>query len=247
MADPRTRERIIELVRQMREHTVAHGCTPGEAAKFAAKVAELVERHQIGEAELRAEGEATAEELEVVQNKLQTGKRAFNPGMTAVINALAQGMCCKIILLHEDGEAVYGVVGDSLDCDYVCQVATMAVPALQTMAKLDGAEHGYEKAGLVRWSNQYLTGAGEEILKRLEAERKARSDAKTLQHKVTCSALVLVTGLTLAAEKRAATEEAFKRMYPVTRTMRSKTAYNDDARRAGREAGKRVGLHVGIE
>jgi hypothetical protein len=230
MSSDRTRARIIELIADMRARTVANGCTPGEAAKFAAKVAEWVEKYQIDEAELRAKGgDPTPEEIEVCENILRTGGKVHNPGVTAVVAGLARGMCCEVILLNLEGEAAYGITGESLDADYVCQVATMVVPALKSMAKLEGIEHGYEKAGLIRWCNQYLTGAGTEIQRRLERERKDRSDARAVEHKVSCMALVLVTGETIAAEKREAVSQVFKQKYPSTRTTRSRMEYNHDA------------------
>ncbi len=244
MADPRTRERIIELIRDMRQRTVANGCTPGEAAKFAVKCAEWIERYAIDQAELRAKHDSSAEEIEVCQNLLRTGKKVFNPGWNQVVSGLARGVCCQVILLHRSGEAVYGIVGDTLDADYVCQMATSVIPALLITANLEGIEHGYEKAGLIRWSNQYLMGAGIEIQRRLEAERKVRSDAKKAAS--TCTSLV-VTGETLAVEKRAATATVFKQMYPQTKETRSRCEYNDVAFSRGRDAGKRVGLHIGIE
>lgn len=242
----RSRERIIELVRKMSAHTVENGCTPGEAAKFAAKVAEYIEQHNITEAELRASKGLDPEEVEVCENTFRTGKKAFNPGMTQVFSALAQGFSCKVIMLN-GAEAVYGIIGDPVDADYVCQLACTLVPSLQAMARLDGAEHGYEKAGLVRWSNQYLTGAAEEILNRLLQERRDRSKAKEESHRASGTGLVLVTGETIALAKEKATLEAFDRLYPRTRTVHSRTAYNHDARNAGREAGKRVGLNLTIE
>lgn len=247
--DDRTRDRIIELCRQMRGHTVENGCTPGEAAKFAAKVAEWIERYQIEEAELRAKDGASADpaDIDVSHNTIRTGKKVFNPGTTQVVQGLSLGMCCKVILIYKGGEAVYGVIGDTLDADYVCQVATTLVPALQMMAKLEGAEHGYEKAGLIRWTNQYLTGAGMEIRRRLEAERKDRSDSREVEHRLASTAITLVTGETLATAKRAAVAEVFREMYPCTKTQRSRTTYDHTANERGREAGKRVGLHIGIE
>lgn len=250
MSSERTRERIVEMVRQMKAQTVENGCTPGEVAKFAAKVAEWIERYQIEEAELRAAGNSTApEEMEVCQNFLRTGKKVFNPGMTSVVNGLSLGMCCKVILLHKDGEAVYGVVGNQLDADYVCQMATAVVPALQTMARLEGVEHGYEKAGLVRWANQYLAGAGVEIMKRLEKERKLRSAAAETEHHFhpKTNALAIVTGESLAVLKREATADGFNQLYPKVRTTHSRSAYDHIANERGREAGRRVGLHVGLE
>lgn len=252
MSAERTRERIIDAVRKMRTNTVDKGCTPAEAAMFAAKAAEWIEKYQIDEAELHA-GEGATPELQICQNILRTGKKAHNPGMTQVVNALAIGMCCKCILLHEKGEAVYGIVGDTLDADYVCQVATVVVPALQMMAIWEGREHGYEKAGLIRWSNQYLTGAGAEIRKRLEEQRKVRSDLKALEHELAnrnnpaSTALAVVTGETLAIAKRKATREAFDSLYPHVRTTRSRSEYNGTAQERGRAAGKTVGLHVALE
>lgn len=251
MSQERTREKIVHLVNEMRKHTVDRGCSPDEAAGFAAKAAAWVEKYQISEEELRREGKAPDPEVEVCQNTLRTGKRVFNPGMTAVVGGLASAMCCKVVLLHQDNEAVYGVVGDSLDADYVCQIATFVVPALQIMATLEGREHGYEKAGLVRWSNQYLTGAAQEIRRRIEADRKERSDVKEAEHQIamsgtTCTALV-VTGETLAVTKRKATDEAFRSLYPKTKTVFSRAAYDHTANQRGREAGKRVGLNIPIE
>lgn len=250
MASERTREKIVELIRKMREQTAEKGCAPAEAAGFAAKVAEWIERYQISEAELRGVSTGTPE-LEVCENKLNTGKRVFNPGMTQVVNSLAQAMCCKCILLHEGGNAVYGIIGDQLDADYVCQIAVTVVPALQIMATLEGREHGYEKAGLVRWSNQYLTGAAQEIKRRIENERKGRAEAKEHEHRVSTSlhstALVCITGETIAAHKREVVAEAFREAYPRTRASHSRSEYNHTANERGREAGKRVGLNVQIE
>lgn len=187
MADPRTRDRIIELVRQMREHTVDKGCTPAKAAGFAAKVQKWIEEYQIEEAELRVKAGTAPEdeEREVCENVLHTGKRAFNPGMTAVVNGLALGSCCRMVMDYRwrsgEKEAVYGVIGDPLDADYVCQIATSVVPALRTMAVLEGAEWGHEGGDLTRWCNQYLIGAGEEIRKRLIKDRQDRSEAKKIE------------------------------------------------------------------
>ncbi len=251
MADLRTRERIIELIHDMRQRTVANGCTPGEAAKFAAKVAEWVEKYQIDAAEVK--GTLDADEIEVCENLLRTGKKAFNPGMTEVVAGLARGMCCQVILLHKwnpEGkfsEAVYGIIGDTLDADNVCQVAITVVSALKMMATLDGIEHGHEKGSLIRWNNEYLSGAGMEIKNRLLAERKARHNVKALEHATSCTALVLVTGETLAIEKKEAVDSTFKQLYPRAKNVTSHREYNDTARQKGREAGKRVGLHIGIE
>ncbi len=251
----RTREQIIELVRQMKLKTVDNGCTPGEAAKFAAKAAEWIEEYQIEQAELRKGSESTPTESEMCQDFLRTNKKVFNPGMTDVVNNLCIGMCCKCIMLHKNGEAVYGIVGDSIDTSYVCQMSIKLVPELQFMAKLEGREHGYEKAGLVRWTNQYLGGAAEEIRKRIETERRERSDLKVIQAQLderspdapACTALSVITGLTVAVRKREATKQIFNQLYPDVKTSFSKSNYDHTARQRGREAGRRVGLHVGIE
>ncbi len=243
------KDRAIRWIQEMRNRTVDRGATPAEAAAFAAKISELMEKYQIGEAEARAKDnpESSPTDFEVCQNKLRTGKKAFNPGMTAVVCGLAQGMCCKVIQLHEGGEAIYGIVGETMDCDYVCQIAITLVPSLRVMANLEGAEHGHEKAGLVRWSNQYLIGAAEEILKRIEKERKERSEAKKLEAAASCRALAIITGDSLAVIKREATAVAFKDLYPRTIKIKSDTQYDPTANQRGREAGKSVGLNVALE
>ena len=246
MANGFTRERILELIALMRQQTVANGCTPGEAAKFAAKVAELVEKYQIDVAELNGDKEQP-EDIEVCENIFRTGKKVHNPGVAQVVSGLARGMCCRVIMMDKwyDGEkeAVYGIIGEILDCDLVCQLIATVVPALQIQAKMEGAEHGYEKAGLVRWGNQYLTGAGVEIERRLNAERKDRSAEKVAN---SCTALV-VTGESLATIKREAARTVFDKLYPKTKKVRCKSEYDHTAHERGREAGKRVGLYVGIE
>lgn len=255
------REKVIRLIREMRNRTVDRGATPAEAAGFAAKVAEFIERYQIDEAELKAGNSGGAptkpEDVEVCQNYLRTGAKVFNPGMTRIVSALARAMCCKVILLpagyrrgYED--CTYGIVGDTLDADYVCQMATTLVPALRTMAKLEGAEHGYEKAGLVRWTNQYLTGAALEIERRIVAERRERSEVKRVEHKLlaaggTGTVLTCITGESIAAIKHEAAAAAFKREYPKTRTTHSRAEYDRTAYERGREVGKTVGLNLGIE
>lgn len=249
--DADKRAKIINLIQQMRNHTVEHGCTPGEAAKFAAKAQELAEKYQIEEAELRAaKGQEafTADDMEVCENYLRTGKRVFNPGMTQVVNALARGMCCQCIMMHKSGEAVYGIVGDQIDADMVCQLSTIVVPALETMAMLEGVEHGYEKAGLVRWRNQYLIGASTEILNRLKKDRRNRDAAtRTEEHYHPRPGLVLVTGEDIAKIKVDVVAQVFKDLYPRTRTTHSRSEYIGTANERGREAGRRVGLNLGVE
>lgn len=253
----RTREEIIEKVRKMLDHTFERGCNPAEAAGFAAKAAEWIEKYNIGEAELRQRsgGDPLADEAEVCENVLRTGKRAHNPGVTALVTGLAHGMCCEVVMSSrgrgDEREAVYGIIGDPLDADYVCQMATTVLPALQIMADLEGREHGHEKAGLVRWCNQYLIGAGAEVRRRLERDRKDRSDAKEAERKLlvgdTGRALMCVTGETIAASKRESSAEALKRLYPKVRTVISRSGYDSDARERGREAGRTVGLNLAVE
>ncbi len=259
MAEETIRQRVVRLIAEMRNRTTERGATPAEAAAFAAKVAEWIEKYQIEEAELRqTSGKTTADDgIEVTENRLRTGKKVFNPGMTQVVNALSLGMCCKCILLmpntghNPSDEAVYGITGDPIDADYVCQVATMVVPALQMMAKWEGAEHGYARAELVKWTNSYLTGAGIEIKKRLEQDRMMRAEMKRLEHMVAnhgkSGQLVCVTGESIAVLKRAAVDEAFKLRYPTTRKMGSRARMDLTAMNAGREAGKRVGLTPNIK
>lgn len=244
------RERVVKLVREFQMHTIENGCTPGEAAKFAAKAAEWIEKYRIEEAELRVKrggGTFTVDDVEVCQNFLRTGKKVFNPGMTQVVNGLALGVCCKVILLNQGGEAVYGIIGDRMDADYVCQISMNIMPALQIMARMEGVEHGREKAGLIRWTNQYLTGAGHEIRLRIEGERRDRSAAK-VSATPTGTALAIITGDSIAVIKRQAVAEMFSKEYPYTRkSPGSRTlSYDHDANERGREAGKRVGLHVEI-
>lgn len=249
--DPEKRAKVIDLIRKMLDHTVDRGCTPGEAAKFAAKAAELMEKYQIEEAELRVkEGKEafTPEDVNGVQNWLRTGKKAFNPGVTQVVGALARGMCCEYILSHRGDEAVYGIVGDQIDADLVCQLATTVVPALRVMAAMEGAEHGYEKAGLIRWTNQYLMGAATEIYHRLTKDRRNRAaEKRTEEHYHPTGALVLVTGEDIALIKTLVVGDLFKQLYPKTRKVHTRSEYIGAANERGREAGRRVGLNVCIE
>jgi len=113
---------------------------------------------------------------------------------------------------------------------------------------LEGIEYGYEKAGLVRWANQYLTGAGTEIQRRIESERKERADLKKFEHLAHGTALVLVTGESLAVQRRAAADQELKRLYPRTKNAaRSRAEYDHTANERGREAGRRVGIHRAVE
>lgn len=256
MSTESPRERVIRLIAEMRNRTVERGATPAEAAAFAAKVQALMEQYEIDEAELRREsGISDPTNVEVVQNKLKTGRKVFNPGMTAVVNGLAQGMCCKVILLYEDHpalgrQAVYGVVGDNLDADMVCQLSTSIVPALQVMSRLEAAEHGYDGASLIRWTNQYLSGAGLEIKHRIEADRRKRSEEKVAAATVpgsTSTALTIITGDSLAIIKRKAVEEGFAELYPKTKKVKSHASYDHTAHEAGRRAGQNVSLNLGVE
>jgi hypothetical protein len=251
-----TRDKIVDMVRKMRDNTIDKGCTPGEAAKFAAKVAELIEKYQIDEAELRVEGGGSADDVEVVENTLGTGKKVHNPGMTAIIHGLARGVCCEVILIPAGykgrKDAAYGIIGDQMDADYVCQIACLVHPALHIMATMDGKEHGHEKASLVRWNNQYMVGAAGEIKKRLETERQRRSDERRAQWELdnpgkNANAIVLVTGNSLAIVKKQSAKEAMAKLYPQTRQTRSRQQFDPTAQELGRQAGRNVGLDLQID
>lgn len=241
------RQRVIGMVRKLLTNTVENGCTPGEAAKFAAKASELMEEFNISEIELRIErggGGFSEDDIDLCQNFLRTGKKVHNPGMTQVVNCLSIAMCCKCILLHDKGEAIYGIIGDRMDADHVCQVATSVVPALQIMAKYEGVEHGREKTALTRWTNQYLTAAGIEIKRRIEEERHSRSEQKIIESSST--ALICITGDMIATVKRKTVEDAFNEAYPHTRKSRAGQGaiFDEEANVRGREAGKRIGIHA---
>lgn len=252
MSAQRTRERIIDIIHKMKENTVARGCSPAEAAMFAAKVAEWVEKYQIEEAELRgAGGGASGAEVEVCQERVGTGKKVHNPGVTAVYAGLATAMACRLVLFHgKGGEATYGVIGDRGDAAYVVQIAATVLPLLDRMATDEGREHGEEKAGLVRWRNQYLAGAGGEIQRRLLAERAERSRAREEEARQeaaagACRALV-VTGETLAVAKMAAAAAHIEKVYGKTSPVRSRAQYDGTAHERGTAAGRTVGLRVGL-
>lgn len=249
------REKVIRLIKEMQNRTVERGATPAEAAAFAAKVSEWIEKYQIEEAELQSGKEKGAgPKIEVTENKIRTGKKVFNPGVTQLVAALARAMSCKCVMIRsgaragiKDTEATYGITGDTLDADYVCSIAMTLIPSLELSANIEGWEHGYEGGPLVRWRNQYLTGAAIEIEKRIVDERRARSDVREVEGKLSGGALVVITGDQLALLKKAAAEAEFKRRYPHTRTTTSNSGYDPTAHERGREAGKRASLHQGIE
>lgn len=242
------RERIIRLIREMQNRTTDRGATPAEAAAFAGKVAEWVERYQIEEAELRSSGDRP-EQLEVCQEYYWTDKQVHNPGVTQLISGLAGGMSCKIILLNRRDQGVfrqtgYGVIGTPVDAQFVVQMVPHLLPQLVTMAKMEGMEHGYEKAGLVRWCNQYLGGAGEEIMKRLLRDRKSRSEQKEALNRT--NALVCITGDKLAVLKTTAVAARFKEFYPRTESVKSRAEYDGTARERGKDAGASIGLGLPV-
>lgn len=221
---------------------------------FAAKVVEMIEKHQISEAELAQQEGAAGPPLEVERVYIHTGKKVHNPGVTDVVFALAGGMSCRAIITHLSGEAVYGLVGDTVDLDYLRQIASVVIPSLEIMATNTAREYGEEKAGLVRFRNQFLMGAAAEIKRRLLKERAERSEVRLLEAKVEaaeqgrpCTALAVVTPDSLAAQKAVVVTEAFKQHYPSIRQVRSRSGYDGDARSRGAEAGRRIGLNPQIE
>jgi hypothetical protein len=250
------RDRVVRLIREMRNRTTERGATPQEAAAFAAKVAEWIEKYQIEEAELSGEN---APSIEIVQERIETGKRVFNPGVTAIIGALSRGMSVKMIMARRKDLAVYDLVGTEIDCHFVRQISGQLVSELQIMARLEGAEHGYEKAGLIRWTNNYLDGAAGEIESRLVEDRRQRSEIKQIEHeqlsreaegglavKTPTSTALVITGDHLAEKKLAAAEVEFERLYPHRTKSRSRGDWDGTANSRGREAGRAIGLRLSV-
>ena len=241
------RDRAIRLIAEMQARNTDRGCTPAEAAAFAAKISALMEKYQIDEIELQNK-EPTPETVEVCQEYYYTDKRVHNHGVTQMVAQISSGMACKPILLHkQDGpfrKAGYGIVGETIDAHLVVQLVKHLVPKLRAMGAEEGRENGYVKAELIKWNNQYLTGASFEIEKRLMDERNKRS---VLQQNANSSTALVVTGNQLFAIKQEASAKEFRRLYPRTKRTQSRAGRDDTAFSAGREAGKRVGLGLPVK
>lgn len=242
------RERLLRIIAALLDKTVDRGCMPAEAAGAAAKVQELLERYQLDITDVQT----GAPQEKVLRHDYDTGKNAVNPGELRLFAAVARGFDCKHVVI--EGRPVrYALVGFDSDCQVALALFRRIFFSLSIQATEEGRECGEEKAGLVRFRNQFLCGAAGEIEQRLREARRGRqeggspcvvpvgSDGKVLAGGPSYGQAS--TALVLAKEKPV--QEAFDDIFPrscLSKARASRSDWHSDARDAGRRAGRSIAL-----
>lgn len=206
------------------------------------KVAELMTRHSMEEALLRAEVDDGARESPT--ERLMVVPSPYAARKVSLFGAVGEHAGCTVIDLGNDdtGARRVGAVGFPADLDRMEVLVTSLLVQL-TRSMLSAPGRSRRTAGATAaWRRSFVSGFTWRVAERLhEAGRTERSGADDERSGAASAAGRPSVELALV-ERQDAVDEEVARRYPHLRTRRMDGGSSADGHRAGREAGNRAGI-----
>jgi hypothetical protein len=213
----------------LRSKTMANGCTEEEALAAAAKVAELLDRHDLSLSDL----EIRAELCE--QSAIDTNRKQRQP-ISACIAAIADYCDCKVWMEKDETRKIrYIFFGQRPSIEMAHYVYDVIATAMQT-AWL----HYAGSQRFIRYANDekgsFLFGMAVSIAGKLTAMKTERDEANRIN-----------TGRDLVVIRHAVVESEFAKLsLNLKRGRSSGKKVAPGAFEAGQAAGEAVNLHPGV-
>lgn len=206
---------------------------PAEAEALLAKVQELMTRHAIDEAMVRASGAA---EAGVVRSEVIVVEPPYANARSALLGAVAMANGCRMVVARSGGGAqrcvVVGHAGD------LANTATLfaALSMHATRAMLSAPVPPYDTPR--RFRHAFVLAFAARISERLQAAtRSARAEA---EHAAGRSLVPVL------ADRSQAVAQAFAELFPRTRAVRTQSS-SFAGQRSGRAAADRADVgHTGL-
>lgn len=236
---------VLEKIKKlMRLADVKRGATPAEAASAAAKAQSLLLEYNLvmedlGDLESHLEDEKIGVETVDLEATYQTSR-----WHARLMHRCARPLFCRAIYIPaRAGKAgKISLVGKKSNVEVVKYFYSYLHQAIDQMAleyregwkeKMDKAGKKYIPDESSRVRIDFCIGAVDVVGDRLNEQYKKRTTADA-----TSTALVVVSDQAL--------DEAYKKAFPRTSHTTSRRMNDHDARGAGREAGKKIPLHLGV-
>jgi hypothetical protein len=222
-------DKLKTRLQALRAKTIANGCTEEEALSAAAKVAELLDRHDLSISDLEMRAEA-CDRLEIA-----TARKQRQP-ISAAIPAIAEFCDCKVWREKDaDGRVRYVFFGLRPGLEMAQYVHDVIATAMQTAWDRYRAENRFIRAR-VDEKGSFLFGMAVSIADKLAA-MKAERDAVNRTG----------GGRDLVVVRHAIVEEEFTKLdLSLRRGRASGKRVTLDAFEAGQSAGQGFALHPGV-
>ncbi len=222
-------DKLKARLQALREKTIANGCTEEEALSAAAKVAELLDRHDLSLSDLEIRDE------QCTQSAIETNRKQRQP-ISSCIPAIADYCDCKVWQeKDETGRVRYVFFGLRPSIEMAHYVYDVIATAMQT-AWMDYARqqrfirYGHDEKG------SFLFGMAVSIADKLGAMKAERDEA-----------IRVSTGRDLVVVRHAIVEAEFAKLdLNLRRRRASGKTVALKAFEAGQFAGQALALHPGI-
>lgn len=222
-------DRLMARIQALRAKTIANGCTEEEALAAAAKVAELLDRHDLSLSDLDLRKSHCA------RIEIETRRKQRQP-ISACIPAIAAFCDCKVWRESDPEDGIryvfFGLPASLELARYVHDIIATAMQAEweRHVASRRLIRHGRDEKG------SFLFGMAISVAERL-AEMKAERDQATRTS----------TGRDLVLVRQAVVEAEFAKLDLTLRRGRaSGKRVAADAFAAGQAAGRTVTIHPGL-
>ncbi|MDE2464190.1 MAG: DUF2786 domain-containing protein [Alphaproteobacteria bacterium] len=218
-------ERVIQRIQALRAKTVERGCTEEEAMAAAAKVAELLDRHDL------TLDEVSVRKSDCLGVNIATGRKRRAP-IDSCLQPLAHFCDCQVWSEeHEDGTLHYTLFGLRVDVEaaHVLHELIEATFETETAVFRRGGIYLASQGGNRRLAlNSFQIGLANGISARLAALKRGRHGSVPQS-----------TGFDLVAAKHAVVDEEIARLglHLTTRARRSRRSVHGAAYAAGKAAG----------
>lgn len=221
-------DKLKSRLQALRAKTIANGCTEEEALSAAAKVAELLDRHDLSLSDL----EIREEQCE--QSVIETGKKQRQP-ISACIPAIADYCDCKVWREKDDKGIRYVFFGLRPSIEMAHYVHDVIAVAMQTA----WMQYARSKR-MIRYAHDekgsFMIGMAVSIADKLTAMKAERDEANRV-----------ATGRDLVVVRHAIVEAEFAKLDLNLRQGRgSGKKVAAAAFEAGQAAGQSLSLHPGV-
>jgi len=222
-------DKLKNRLQALREKTVANGCTEAEALLAAAKVAELLDRHDLSLSDIEIRDE------QCTRSAIETNKKQRQP-VSACIPAIAVYCDCKVWReKDEDGKIRYVFFGLRPSIEMAHYIYDVIATAMQT-----AWQHYLRDRTFIRYAKDergsFLIGMAVSIAEKLTAMKDERDEANRRS-----------SGRDLVVVRHAIVEGEFAKLDLKLRSGRaSGKKVSAGAFEAGQTAGKSITLHPGV-
>jgi hypothetical protein len=223
-------ESLMKVVQALMAKTVERGATEAEAREAAAKVQELLQRYNIDMRAAASQDDDPAEDYS--GEYVKYGEVGYERDWRrALLSSIARGNFCRIVLAGGKGTGGAYVVGQPHNIQVVMYLFNSLSVQLRHLAEEGLKTRRDRTVGPYYWKRDYVMNAAYALRERFEAQHKTNEQT---------------TALVVSVESEL--DAALKKLFGQLRAGQASNIKGSmEAAIKGREAGRNIGIHAGVE